>query len=52
MNKQTIMLKAKEETDIVTNHPSITTYIDSNFFTEVVGEDETNKSFLTFATNF
>ena len=50
--KQTIIVDQKEEDKIVTISGSISSYVDSSYFLTTVGEDPTNKNFITYAVNY
>jgi hypothetical protein len=43
------MLKDKEEDEIIRTAPSISAYVDENFYKKVMKEDPDNDNFKTFA---
>ena len=52
INKQTIMLRNKEENEIIAIQGSITSYVDEDYFAKVMHEDLEDQSNLTFAVKF
>ena len=52
INKQTLMLKRCEDTEIITVNRSTCSYVDENWFSTQVGENKKDKSSLTFAVKF
>ena len=48
-NKQTLMLKKKDDTDIIAINTSSSSYVDEDYFKNVMGEDTKDPTYLTFA---
>lgn len=48
-NKQTLKIKFKEDDRIVQAQPHGLSYVDENYFTQKMGEEKKNNSYLTFA---
>ena len=53
-NKQTILLKDKEEDEIICVAPCTTSYVDEDYFNSSMGEGnpEDKSEYMTFATKF
>ena len=49
VNKQTIQLKMADNEELVKVSPSKSSYVDDNYFENVMGEDQTNLKYLTYA---
>ena len=52
MNKQSIVIKDKEENEIITISGSTSSYVDSAYFKDMVGEDPQNKDYITYGVNY
>ena len=52
INKQTLVIKEKMENEIIAISGSRSAYVDSDYFKNTVGEDTTNKNFMTYAVNY
>ena len=52
LNKQTLIIKKKEEDSMISVSPSSYSYVDEDYFNKVVGEDIDNPNFLTYAVKF
>ena len=52
LNKQTLIIKQKEEDSIIAVSPSTSSYVDEDYFNKVVGEDIDNPNNLTYAVSF
>ena len=52
LNKQTLIIKQKEEDSMVSVSPSTSAYVDEDYFNKVVGEDIKNQNYLTYPVKF
>jgi hypothetical protein len=52
MNKQTIIIANREDEEFISISGSICSYVDSDYFKEVVKENPFNKNFITYGVSY